>query len=235
MNRTARFVPAALAVLLIVSGCASTRATERGQLVLLDLETVSVEHRVRGDFTRATDVVKMPGDEFRDERLSVRWTYASTHLDVTISNLGEDPVNVRWYEMAFIDENGTPHRIFTGDLAKYEAGETVPPPPIEPGKTVTASVSPSDYVYWYGPLDRFGHGAWEQKPIFPDHTDGTAADLQRRLAEIPTMTIGMFLPVEIKGVIHDYRFMFKAVNVRPGPVVQGPGRQRFLGQFGPEH
>lgn len=223
-----------LIAIAVIGGCATRSGALRGQLVLLDLQTTSVESGLRGDFANEGTFVTDPGAEFRDERLSIRFDYRSTSLGMEIGNPGGKPLQVRWYEVSFIDTDGTPHRVFNGALEQYVAKKTNPPGPIAPGATVETEVSPTDYVFWYGPINRYGEGTWEQHPLLSDRTDGTQEELAARLAEIPTLTIGLFLPVEIEGVVYDYRFTFKPVNVRPGPMLDDPGKERFLGEFGPQ-
>jgi len=158
---------------------------------------------------------------FEDDLVRVLWSVSSNNISFYLQNKTEHSIKIPWDEAAFIDENGSSHRVMHSGV-KYNDREQPQAPSIIARKSSIEDLAfPTDYVEWKEGSE-YTSGKWDEKSFFPDfdyhskYSSGTYPSFES-FDQIAKSNVGktlqVLLPLQIEDVVNDYIFSFKVDSV----------------------
>lgn len=111
-----------------------------------------------------------------------------------LQNKAQTAIEIDWSHASFVDTDAGAHRVIHEGIRYIERDKAPAPTVVPPGANVRDTVLPSDYVSY----ESGGIAGWRVQSIF----DG-------KLSNYEGKTIGMFLPIRIRGVAKNYQFTFR--------------------------
>lgn len=109
-------------------------------------------------------------------------------------NKSQAAVEIDWAHASFIDSGSGAHQIIHEGIRYIERDKAPPPTVVPPGANVSDTILPADYVSF----ESSSSAGWKVRDIF----EGGRAKNEGK-------TIGVFLPIRIRGVAKNYQFTFK--------------------------
>ncbi len=153
---------------------------------------------------------------FEDEMVKFIWIPSATEVAFVATNKTEHSIKILWDEAAYVDENGTSHRVMNSGIKYNERNNLQPPSIIVRKGTLNDIIIPTDYVYFY---ELGQYSSWKTEPLFPTMPKAgalsveTKEDLSARTKEYIGKTFQVLLPLEIEDVVNEYIFIFEIDDV----------------------
>jgi len=158
---------------------------------------------------------------FEDDLVKVLWSVSSDEIAFTVQNKTDHSIKIPWDDAAFIDENGSSHRVMHSGI-KYNDRQQAQAPSIVVRKaSLEDIVFPTDYVSWEEG-GRYTSGKWKQRSFYPDydyqniyrsHEFNSFEEFDKAVKSKVGKTFQVLLPLQIEDVINDYIFSFKVDSV----------------------
>ena len=161
------------------------------------------------------------GFVFEDDMVRVLWNVNSHSIAFSIQNKTDHSIKLPWDESAFIDQNGSSHRVMHSGIKYTDRANPQAPSIIARKTSIEDIVFPTDYVSWEEGSD-YSAGDWKESSFFPDHdfhgtylagTYPTFYDFESAAKSQIGKTYQVLLPLQIEDVINDYIFTFKVDSV----------------------
>jgi hypothetical protein len=152
-------------------------------------------------FYAMTAPVKNYDGHYEDGAVAFQFEISEKRINVYIENKGGAPLEVRWPDARFIDQDGKTHdvansqTILTKDQLKIKSS-TIPD-----GGTEENIIVPADYQ------EQLEQWTWYVRPFFNQTDDGALKNLDK--------TFGVLIPVKVGGEERKYSFEFKVTSVIP--------------------
>lgn len=160
---------------------------------------------------------------FEDGLVRIRWIVSGSQISFSVLNKTDHSIKIPWDEAAYIDENGSSHRVMHSG-AKYTKRQQPQAPSLIGRKaSIEDFVFPTDYVYWKeGRQD--SSGEWREHSLLPwiefvhqsgyltsDFSSFEAFDVAAKSKV--GKSIQVLLPFQIDDVMNEYIFSFKVESV----------------------
>jgi hypothetical protein len=161
---------------------------------------------------------------FEDSLVKILWIATSRRIAFHLFNKTNHSIKIPWDEAAFVDENGSTHRVMHSGI-RYNERESPQPASVVVRKgSIQDIVFPTDYVYF----ESGKYGGWKENPLFEDldyhfqsgysHLNsGKYASLEQ-FTQVANSNVGksyqVLLPIKIEDVVNDYIFTFEVKGVR---------------------
>ena len=137
---------------------------------------------------------------FEDADILTAFVIQDSGITPAVLNKTNDPVKIDWNQVSIVDIFNASHGV-THEGVKYaDAAASKPPTIIPPSAKMTDTVIPADNVHFTSGQ----YGGWSTAHLIPRGTDPGAAK---------SKTLGLFMPLEIKGVTKNYLFQFQITDV----------------------
>jgi hypothetical protein len=158
---------------------------------------------------------------FEDSIFQILWLVTSTAIGFYINNKTDHSLKIMWDDAAFVDQNGTTHRVMHTGVKYSQKDQAQPPSVIVRKGNFSDIVQPTDYVY-FKEATEFSSASWEENPLlenFDYHselTKGKYPTLEAFTIAVKAnvgKTIQVLLPVRIEETTNDYIFSFKVDSV----------------------
>jgi len=137
---------------------------------------------------------------FSDDDLSIAFALTKRNIGFALENTSDQPIRIKWDEIAYVDPSGTSHRTMHNGVKYSERNNPQSPTTVPPGARIEDVLVPSDKVRYSDILDE-----WVEGPILPA---GNTATQQKG------NTFQVFMPLEVGGETSNYTFKFKITDVR---------------------
>lgn len=162
-------------------------------------ETIYTYH-----FTMVTPAQHNPL-EFKDNGLQVRFMPRETVIELTVYNLGTEPLILLWDQTIYIDPQGLSHPIVHRNVNLADTSRRQTPTLILPQGVLSDSIAPIDYIY-------NSPSGWRQYPIFPR---------TKEALKLKGSTFSIVLPIKIQETVNSYTFQFQVTDVQ-GETLERP-------------
>ena len=146
-------------------------------------------------FTLVTPIEKS-SPAFDDGIISVVFSPSNDQIVFLLRNQTESPIRLDWDQMAYVDFDGSSHRVIHQGVRLMQKEAPQPPSTVAPGSSVQDFIYPSDRVSWNSTISE-----WMQAPIWPSIPS-------------PGQQFGIFMPIEVDGKTKNYQFTIKVADVQ---------------------
>jgi hypothetical protein len=185
---------------------ACTSGTLRFKLALEDMRRPGIVAHQFGPATiSAADGTYLAED--RAVKVALRPT--EDGFDLRLTNKTDHMLRVFWSGAAFIDRDGTRSSLMRGIGTMIDPAASNDVTFLDAGQTIADHiVSRSAHA---PTSSKAGPIGWRHQPMFtsPD----TGKDSREAAKRLIGQTYSIMLPLEIDGMVHDYRFMFRITDV----------------------
>ncbi|MGH9971709.1 MAG: hypothetical protein ACREBG_28480 [Pyrinomonadaceae bacterium] len=184
----------------------------KGETLKLSTELVSVNYHVARFSVALKSSIYVPqyrlamlkpGESkdlvFEDSDLQISFSVSAAGMAFVLYNKTDAPIKVDWNQVSYIDTDSESHRVIHRGVRLIQRDESQAPSIIPPAAKLSDFILPSDY-FSYSSLKT----EWIQRPLLPD---GPAS------REYKDRSIGVFLPLGVKGATKNYSFVFKIQSV----------------------
>jgi hypothetical protein len=133
---------------------------------------------------------------FSDETISVVFGPSEQQIAFQLQNRTTYPIRLNWDQMAYVDFDGSSHRVIHEGVRFIQRNAPQPQTIIPPYANVEDFLYPADRVSW-----GTATGRWLEYPMWPS---------------IPSagQKFAVFLPIEVNGTIKNYLFTIKVADVQ---------------------
>ena len=114
-------------------------------------------------------------------------------FEISIANIGEEPITIRWDNLSYIDAKGISHKVIKSGTRIIERDRPVGNVLVPPNAKIVEMLQPTDSIY-YSSGDSLSN--WYAKPVLEDLSVGDR--------------VTIFIPIEVKGQVRNYSFVFEA-------------------------
>lgn len=173
-----------------------------------------------------TEAITMKEEDkyfFSDSLLDATFFFMRDAIGFVIKNKSDHTMKLIWDEAVMIEPDNSSTRVMHAGVKYTDRNNSMPPSIIPRRGKFEDQAVPVDRIYWReGYYSQYGSspGGWENKGIFPWHTQvGTStaqSDKETFLSkgkQFVGSRIGLLLPFEIEGVKNDYTFWFEVKSV----------------------
>jgi len=141
---------------------------------------------------------------YEDDLFKILFLITPKQINFRIKNKTSHSIKIIWDEAVYRDEDNSSHRVVHSGVKYISMNEPQPPSVIVAGSTLEDLIYPSDYVYY--------SSGWVERSLFP--TTGrsfseTETEYKNRITSFSGKTIGVLIPLEVKGIINEYTFIFR--------------------------
>jgi len=145
---------------------------------------------------------------FEDEMVRVQWLPTTSAIHFSLINKTSHSIKIIWDEAAYVDENGSSHRVMHSGVKYIDRNNPQPPTIVVRNGSIEDLVFPTDNVYYLNLGCRLD--GWQEIPLFPSiaHSD---EDLNTKYKN---KTFQVLLPLQIEDVVNDYIFVFNIKNIQ---------------------
>lgn len=138
---------------------------------------------------------------YEDPFLIIEFSITRKQFGFILQNRTENPIKIDWNQVSYVDVLSESHKVIHSGVKYTDKGNPQTPTLIPPTAKLKDIVYPIDYVsYLPGPSG----GLWKEEPLFPEAPE--AKNLKGK-------SFGVFMPLEINGVIKNYLFSFNIADV----------------------
>ncbi|MBB6109768.1 hypothetical protein SAMN05421821_105186 [Mucilaginibacter lappiensis] len=134
---------------------------------------------------------------FTDKDIDIIWLYALTEFDFILTNKSEQTIKIIWDDAAYIDKDGTTHKIFHKGVKYLDRNNSQPPSGIIKGAKISDLIAPTDYAYY----SSGSYGGWQQTRLFEKPK-------RHQPALFDNITSRILLPISFNGTTIEYIFTF---------------------------
>lgn len=131
---------------------------------------------------------------YEDNIMSILWLILDDRCQFTIKNKSGNSIKIIWDDASFVDENNSASKVYHSGIRYIDANKPQPSTSIPNGTELEDLVAPTSRLYYYD--------GWGSASLI-NHKN-------RYDAELVGKTIRINLPIEVKGVINEYEFTFRA-------------------------
>lgn len=155
------------------------------------------------------DPVNANGLNYIDENIDITFQMRDTDIYFQLKNLTNKGIIIDWNKASYVDE-GVAQKIFHTNIKYSEREKEQAPTSVPPNSLVSETIVPVDNAY-YMSGGRYYSGGWKEKPMFPTYplTKKGKDQLQSKIGN----TFSLYIPLEIKGEVIEYNFVFKINNI----------------------
>ena len=111
-----------------------------------------------------------------------------------LENKTQNPIEIDWASASFVDTDSRAHRIIHEGVRYIERDKASPPTIVPAGANIRDTILPADYVSY----ESGSSSGWKVEDI-----------LEGKLAKYEGKTIGILLPIRLRGVLKNYQFTFR--------------------------
>ena len=157
---------------------------------------------------------------YEDDLVKVLWVVNSSNIAFSLKNKTDNSIRIPWDEGAFIDEDGSSHRIMHSGIKYTDRNQPQAPSIVARQASIEDIVVPSSYVEW-SEGGQYSAGEWVTKPLLPDfdyHDNYSSGDqtsfeeFERTVKSKVDKSIQVLLPLQIEDVVNDYIFTFEVLS-----------------------
>ncbi|MHB2015337.1 MAG: hypothetical protein ACYCW6_00155 [Candidatus Xenobia bacterium] len=134
------------------------------------------------------------GLSYEDTLIDITFSPNSSEIDFKLKNKSKGTMQVDWDKVAFVDFDGSSHKVMHVGVKYNDRNNSIPPSVIPPGATLDDLIYPTDYASW-------GGHEWDKKPMWP--LDWEAAQ------RISGKTVDVYLPITVDGKTYPYKFSIR--------------------------
>jgi hypothetical protein len=162
---------------------------------------------------------------FEDSIFQIFWLVNRSVIGFYMNNKTEHSLKIIWDEAAFVDQNGSTHRVMHQGIKYSNKDQSQPPSIVVRKGNYDDIIQPTDYVYWKEGTEN-SSGSWENKPIIDYfdlhynsqfiHENGKYPTLEAFTTAVNAnvgKSIQVLLPIRIEETTNDYIFTFKIDSV----------------------
>lgn len=131
---------------------------------------------------------------YTDNLLTIVLVDESVGIDFSLSNKSGNTIKIEWNEASFIDINNSASRVFHSGVKYIDRGASMPASVIPNGTTIDDVIMPTNLTSYYS-------GDWSSSSLIPNRRSYDEAKIGK--------TVKILLPINVKGVINEYTFIFK--------------------------
>ena len=207
----------AVVVMSIVIGCSS------GYRAVYDIGLIDAERPEAAQQRYGQQIVKVVAEfgkefsHFEDDLVAVAWTPTPHQFQMELTNKVNGPIEIVWDDGAFVDENGTRHRIVTSQVIYEDRDKPQQPTVIAAGGTISESIRSADNIFYEKGIT----ARYREKPFFPTSAS-SKKELDEKAASLEKKIVKVALPLQVEGQELVYVFAFQLANV---DVVKGSGKK----------
>ncbi|MBI5814119.1 MAG: hypothetical protein HZB29_00735 [Nitrospinae bacterium] len=139
--------------------------------------------------------------QFKDDALEINFWFDEKKIHFAVKNVSAEPVVIDWGRGAFVNIDGAKHSLANMRSIFTAKRDDPEPSTLNPGETVEDYVSPVKNV------EKLEEWTWYVYPLFNLKDDKAKANKGQ--------TIGLDLPVKVKGDLRTYAFRFEVAAVIP--------------------
>jgi hypothetical protein len=137
-----------------------------------------------------------PAPAFNDDTMSITFNPSNQQIAFILKNLTGFPIGLEWDKMAYVDFDGSSHRVIHQGVRLMQKEAPQPSTTVAPGSSVEDFLYPSDRVSWNSTISE-----WIEAPMWPSIPS-------------PGQKFGIFMPIDINGTIKNYMFTIKVADVQ---------------------
>jgi hypothetical protein len=158
---------------------------------------------------------------FEDSVLQILWRVNQDAIGFYMNNKTDHSLKIVWDEAAFVDQNGTTHRVMHQGIKYTDRDQAQPPSIVVRKGNYGDIIEPTDYVS-FRERTEYSSGGWEEKPIleyFDSHYNSAFTHQEGKYPTLEAFTtavkanvgksIQVLLPIRIEETTNDYIFTFK--------------------------
>jgi len=146
---------------------------------------------------------------FEDEMVRVLWLPTKDAIHFSLTNKTSQSIKIIWDEAAYVDVNGSSHRVMHSGVKYIDRTNSQPPTIVVRNGSIEDLVFPTDNVYYSSGK----YGGWKKTPLFPD-TELFGEDLNTEIKPYINKTFQVLLPLQIEDVVNEYIFVFNIKNIQ---------------------
>lgn len=132
---------------------------------------------------------------FADDDIHITFNLTALQIGFHIENRSSSPLRLEWDDMAFVDFEGSTHRVIHQGVRLIERNAPQPTTVIPPHASIDDLLYPADYVRWDSSISQ-----WVNEPLWK--TDPPVGQ-----------QFQIFMPMQINGSKKEYSFVVKVVAV----------------------
>lgn len=155
-----------------------------------------------GNIIKVTDTTAYT---YEDDMITCTWLVQAKQISFALANKTESSMKILWDQAAFVDVNGTSHRVMHSGVKYIDRNVSQPPSIILRKTTLNDIVVPTDNIYY--------DGGWREIPIFPA-SGVTVEEVQKSANIYVGRPVQILLPLECAGATHEYIFVFKVLSAK---------------------
>jgi hypothetical protein len=154
---------------------------------------------------------------FEDDLVKVLWLANGRSIFFSIQNKTDHSIKIPWDEAAYIDTNGSSHRVMHSGVKYTDRANPQAPSIIARKASIEDIVFPTDYVYWKERTPVFS-ACWEEKPLLANHDFFEGKYVQSQYSSFEAFeqeaksnvgkSFQVLMPLQIEDVVNDYIFTF---------------------------
>ncbi|EGO65616.1 PDZ domain-containing protein [Acetonema longum] len=143
--------------------------------------------------------ISNPTTQFEDSNISISFNISKIDIGFSLQNKTNSPLKLDWNNVSYTDLSGTAIKVLHEGVRYIDQGQMLPPTTIPPNAKIKDLIQPVNRIYFDD-----SYSMWSHRDLLPKAP--FAKSLKGR-------SIGIFMPVEINGKIHNYNFVFRIDNV----------------------
>ncbi len=200
--KTSAYLLIGLVLLSVLSGCASISAK-------YDMELTEVERPAQAKERYGEQKIITNNESgvnkyvFEDEMVKILWVPTPDAIHFSLVNKTTHSIKIVWDEAAYVDVNGSSHRVMHSGVKFVDMNSPQPPTIVVRNGSIEDLVFPTDNVYY----SSGAYGGWTQVPLFP--TSGyTVEELRTKAEPYKNRKFQVLLPLQIEDIVNEYIFIF---------------------------
>lgn len=208
-----------LVLMMLVSGCATLSLKAKYDIGLVRVEKPKkVTERYGGKDIVSTEEKKYI---YEDGLIRIIFIPTAYQINFIAENKTDYSLQIIWDECAYVDENGSSHRVIHSGIKYIDRNNPQPPSIIASKSKLTDIIYPSDYIEWSS--DYYSSG-WEEKPLFPTNRilgmvttkeiENAKEDFKNTIDKFKNKEFSVVMPIKVEETINEYRFVFKIKDVQ---------------------
>ncbi len=146
---------------------------------------------------------------FEDEMIKILWLPTTDAIHFSLTNKTSHSIKIIWDEAAYVDVNGSSHRVMHSGVKYIDRTSSQPPTVVVRNGSIEDLVFPTDNVYYSSGK----YGGWRTTPLFP-RSGRSLQSLSTTVESYKNKTFQVLLPLQIEDVVNEYIFIFNIKDIQ---------------------
>jgi len=134
--------------------------------------------------------------EFHDAKIDIAFVFSKQEIDFVLRNLSDDPLEIDWNKVSYIDFAGTAQRVIHKGVRFIDRNGHLPPTVVPPTARIADILLPANLIYY--------SDGWDRLALLPQGEKAKATEGK---------TCSVFIPVAYSGRTVNYLFAFQVAKV----------------------